>query len=208
MNDTELLAVLTLADDYHGDAALPSVIWNHDLALREVERRTGMQTKDNVTPAADAARTNRTMWVALAAFAVVIVIGIGTFVAMSGDGAAGPSSGAIDVVGTWNVTAAEVDNISDTNPVWAIYESDGTYSLERTNLDGGQKETFDSGRYELSDGTLSLTTTTTGSGDCAVGDVGTYTITETSSDTWLLTTVSDECADRGADSPHVHTRRP
>jgi len=46
VNDTQLLKRLAEANAHGEQAPLPETIWTNDLALREIERRTGMDSKD------------------------------------------------------------------------------------------------------------------------------------------------------------------
>lgn len=76
MNDTQLLNRLGRANAYVDDAPLPDAIWTHDLALREIDRRIGMQTQEKTTPVV-APRPRRRSWlVAAAAFGVVLLVGV------------------------------------------------------------------------------------------------------------------------------------
>jgi hypothetical protein len=46
VNNAQLLKKLAAADAYQRESLLPESIWTSDLALREIERRTDMQTHE------------------------------------------------------------------------------------------------------------------------------------------------------------------
>ena len=46
MNDAQLIERLADTDAYSADSPMPDEIWTPDVALHEIERRTGMQTQD------------------------------------------------------------------------------------------------------------------------------------------------------------------
>jgi hypothetical protein len=76
VNDTQLLNRLGRANAYVDDAPLPEAIWTHDLALREIDRRIGMQTQEKTTPVAAPEPRRRGWLVAAAAFGVVLLVGV------------------------------------------------------------------------------------------------------------------------------------
>ncbi len=76
MNDTQLLNRLGRANAYVDDAPLPEAIWTHDLALREIDRRIGMQTQEKTTPVVAPEPRRRGWLVAAAAFGVVLLVGV------------------------------------------------------------------------------------------------------------------------------------
>ena len=88
MNNAQLLSKLAAADAYHSEIPLPESIWTDDLALREIERRTAMQTqRTDVTPVPPS-RGPRGWVVAVVAFAAVLVVG--AVVLVSADSSAIP----------------------------------------------------------------------------------------------------------------------
>ena len=88
MNNAQLLTTLAAANVYHDETPLPESIWADDLALREIERRTAMQTQEeNTTREQPTRRTTR--WLAAAAAAVVVVVGAAV-VLFSNSGAGTP----------------------------------------------------------------------------------------------------------------------
>jgi hypothetical protein len=76
VNDTQLLDRLGRANAYADDAPLPETIRTHELALREIDRRIGMQTQEKTTPTAAPAPRRRGWLVAAAAFGVVLLVGV------------------------------------------------------------------------------------------------------------------------------------
>ena len=76
MNDTQLLNRLGRANAYGDNAPLPDAIWTHDLALREIDRRIGMQTQEKTTPVVAPEPRRRGWLVAAAAFGVVLLVGV------------------------------------------------------------------------------------------------------------------------------------
>jgi len=76
VNDTQLLNRLGRANAYVDDAPLPEAIWTHDLALREIDRRIGMQTQEKTTPVVAPEPRRRGWLVAAAAFGVVLLVGV------------------------------------------------------------------------------------------------------------------------------------
>lgn len=76
MNDTQLLNRLGRANAYGDDAPLPDAIWTHDLALREIDRRIGMQTQEKKTTTVPPRRRPVGWLVAAAAFGVVLLVGV------------------------------------------------------------------------------------------------------------------------------------
>lgn len=76
MNDTQLLDRLGRANAYADDAPLPETIRTHELALREIDRRIGMQTQEKTTPIGAPTPRRRGWLVAAAAFGVVLLVGV------------------------------------------------------------------------------------------------------------------------------------
>jgi hypothetical protein len=76
VKDTQLLNRLGRANAYVDDAPLPEAIWTHDLALREIDRRIGMQTQEKTTPVVAPEPRRRGWLIAAAAFGVVLLVGV------------------------------------------------------------------------------------------------------------------------------------
>jgi len=76
VNDTQLLNQLGRANAYGDDAPLPDVVWTHDLALREIDRRIGMQTQEKKTTTVPPRRRPTGWLVAAAAFGIVLLVGV------------------------------------------------------------------------------------------------------------------------------------
>ena len=76
MNDTQLLELVGRANAYTEDAPLPDAVWTRDLALREIDRRIGMQTQQINTPNRAPKPKRRGWLVAAGAFVVVLLVGV------------------------------------------------------------------------------------------------------------------------------------
>ncbi len=79
MNDDQLLLEhLATTDACPPETPLPEEAWSRDVALAEIERRVGMQTRERTQQMPQENQTSRGLLVAAAAFAVVLVIGTAT----------------------------------------------------------------------------------------------------------------------------------
>jgi hypothetical protein len=82
MNDTQLIERLAQADSYSGDAPLPDEIWTLDAALRQIERRTGMETQDRVEIQTASLQKAPRRWIPAAAgvaLVAVIMVAVATW---------------------------------------------------------------------------------------------------------------------------------
>ena len=86
MNDAQLIERLAGTDAYAADSPMPDEIWTPDVALHEIERRTGMQTQEQtqvrVTPPPK--KRPKRLLAAAAAFAVIAVIVMAAAIWFSG----------------------------------------------------------------------------------------------------------------------------
>lgn len=78
MNDQLMLERLAETDVCPAQAPLPREAWSRDVALAEIERRVGMQTRERTEQMVPEYRTSRGWLVAAAAFIVVLVVGTAT----------------------------------------------------------------------------------------------------------------------------------
>lgn len=79
MNDDQLLLEhLAATDACPPKAPLPEEAWTRDVALAEIERRVGMQTRERTQQVPPEYRTSRGWLVAAAAFIVVLAVGTAT----------------------------------------------------------------------------------------------------------------------------------
>jgi hypothetical protein len=77
MNDAQLIKRLAGTDAYAAGGPLPDEIWTLDVALQEIERRTGMQTqkRTEVQVARPPEKRGRRLRAAVAAFVAIVAIG-------------------------------------------------------------------------------------------------------------------------------------
>ena len=149
MNDTQLLTRLAEANAYGKETPLPETIWKSDLALREIERRMGMDTHESTSKqkttgateqlqssgAADvvAKQTPRNRrsaaLVAAAAFVLVIVVGVGIAL-MVGDDEPQPLGAESSLAVADDYFAAF--NAGDSEAVMALFTPDATLASQFT----------------------------------------------------------------------------
>ena len=139
MNDDQVLEKLSETDLYAADTLMPVSAWSREAALSEIERRTGMDTRDTTsgketppgvsderkpsarpsTPERLMKETGRRRWsgalVGAAAFAVVVIVGVAILLASKGRRSAGPC-GHGDHIGTHDHTGTH-DHIGSTDHI-------------------------------------------------------------------------------------------
>ena len=147
MNDTQLLTRLAEANAYGKETPLPATIWTSDLALREIERRMGMDTHESTSKqkttgateqlqssgAADvvAKQTPRNRrsaaLVAAANFVLVIVVGVGIAL-MNGEDEPQPFGAESSMAVADDYFAAF--NAGDSEAVMALFTPDATFAFQ------------------------------------------------------------------------------
>jgi hypothetical protein len=75
MKDTQLIEQLAITDLYRDDVTLPETM-RSDIVFLEIARRMEMDTKERVQVATPPRKTWNKAWIAVAAFALVIVFGL------------------------------------------------------------------------------------------------------------------------------------
>jgi hypothetical protein len=211
MNSDEYVTVLFGEANPVSDAAAFASVVSARLEPREQWSETMTDTNLKIAEEQTKDKTRRGWLMGAAAAALILIVGVGTFVAFNDDPTpvddAIPvaASGEFDIVGEWFITEGGPQN--RTNLMRAVFEADGTYVIDLEDLTG-TVELFDVGQYEIVDGVLTLTTTTSEHGNCEVGQVGVYAVSVASADQWIRTAISYECETQGGYGPYTHTRSP
>ena len=147
MNDAQLISRLADTDAYEAEVPLPDEIWTPDVALHEIERRTGMQTQDQPTQTASAPRPpTKKRWLvpALAGAAAVIAAIVVAVALLSG-------SDEPDVTNEAPLTPLEVGEAmnlahvtGDVGAERSLYADDATFTdLASTLLPGSGRAVED-----------------------------------------------------------------
>ncbi len=91
MNDTQLIERLAGTDLYRDDASLPKTMQS-DIVLLDIARRMEMDTKERVQAPIPQRKTWSRAWIAVATFALVIIVGLTAALLSSGGEDAEPAT--------------------------------------------------------------------------------------------------------------------
>jgi hypothetical protein len=152
MNDAQLIDRLAGTDAYSADVPVPDDIWTPDVALREIERRTGMQTQEQETQQVGGSplgsKPPRRRWLVpvLAAGTAVVIAVVVAVALLGGDDESDvanstvPTTAPTTVPESAGLSPLEVAEALDAaivagdwEAVLALYSEDATY----THLDDG-----------------------------------------------------------------------
>jgi hypothetical protein len=118
MKDTQLIERLAITDLYRDDVTLPKTM-RSDIVFLEIARRMDMDTKERVLVATPPRKTWNRAWIAVAAFAIVIVVGLTAALLSSRGEDLEPATPPTTEAPVTTVEAAAID-IAAADPIQAL----------------------------------------------------------------------------------------